>query len=336
MKAVILNEYGSVANFLLAEVETPVNGENSVLVQVKATAFNPIDYQMRQKLPESKLVKSAILGREFSGIVVEPGKKVTAFAAGDEVVAYVGSLASNGTYAELVSVPQELLVRKPPRLSFAEAAAIPMAGLTALQCVERLRLDQQQSVFIGGGAGGVGTMIIKLLLASGMTQLVTTAGSAESKTHLIHLGVRADNIIDYRQADIVQHILARNSSQPFDCCIDAVGGPLSEVCGAIIQVNGCYADITNLATERAKEQLFDKGTTILNISNYAYGLSGQASALGYYGQKLSHLFHLLEQGILTPLPIHLVGGFSAESVRVAHTLLEQNQTKGRKLVMTVA
>jgi NADPH:quinone reductase-like Zn-dependent oxidoreductase len=168
MKAVILRDFGGVENFEWAEVPKPVVQASQVLVKIKAAAFNPIDYQMRRGDSEKKLLKSAILGRELSGIVEGVGEGVERFAPGDMVAAYVSSLASNGTYAEYISIPQQLVAKMPAGLSFEQAASLPLVGLTALQCVERLHLHPKDRVFVSGGAGGVGTILLQLLAIGGI------------------------------------------------------------------------------------------------------------------------------------------------------------------------
>lgn len=334
MKAVTLNAFGSVDNFILEEVAIPATHDNNVLVKIKATAFNPIDYQIRQGSTESKLLKSPILGRECSGIVTAVGKQVANFSVGDEIVAYVGSLGSNGTYAEYVSIPQSLIAHKPRTISFEEAASIPMGGLTALQCYERLNISSEHTLFISGGAGGVGTMLIKLLLAAGINHFITTAGNSESNAHLQQLGVKEEQILNYKSSTFLEDVFTLNYSSPFDICIDLVGGKMSEVCSEIIKVNGSYADVTFLTTAKARERLFDMGITIHNISNYAYSISSHAADLIYYGEKLSYLMDLIADKKISPPPIYRVGDLNTETVKLAHTLLETNRTNGMKLVMT--
>ncbi len=336
MKAVVLRGFGTVDHFALAEVDPPQSADEEVLVRIKATAFNPIDYQMRQGAPETKLLKSRILGRELAGVVEATGKNVTRYKPGDEVAAYVGGLASNGTYAEYLSVPQQLLARKPAFVSFAQAAALPMTGLTALQCVERLNLAADSLVFVTGGAGGVGTMLIKLLLSRGVGRLFTTAGSEASRKHLVALGLDGRRILDYREPALLQRLVQATAGRAFDCCIDLVGGAMSEVCSQVIKVNGVFADVTFLTTGKAREQLFDKAATVVNVANYAYSLTGNPADTAYYGRKLGELFAWMERDKIPAPPVAVVGPLSAQTVRAAHQLLENNQTQGRKLVMTVA
>ena len=333
MKAIVLKAFGAVDNFELAEVPRPAVQENEVLVKIKAAAFNPIDYQMRRGDAESKLLKSAILGREFSGTVEAVGKAVTGFAPSDAVAAYVASLASNGTYAEYISVPQQMVAKKPASLPFAQAAALPLVGLTALQCVERLSLSSKDRVFVSGGAGGVGTMVLQLLMSAGIRQLITTAGNSQSRAHLHSLGLNDNQIIDYRQNNLAQRIREAIEGGEFDCCIDLVGGAMSEHCAAVLKVQGTYVDVTYLATEPARSLLFDKATVIVNVANYAFTLSGKPEQIAVYGEKLQALFQRIEAHILTPAPVEIIGVLSAETVKKAHRLLEANETKGKKLVM---
>src|SRR5689334_12406429 len=99
MQAIILNDFGGADEFSAAVFPLPIPGDNEVLVKIVATAFNPIDYQMRQGATERKRMHSPILGREFSGVVVSTGKNVSGFVPGDAVMAASGSMGSNGTYA---------------------------------------------------------------------------------------------------------------------------------------------------------------------------------------------------------------------------------------------
>jgi len=336
LKAILLKKFGGVENFALEEVETPKIGKDEVLIKIKATAFNPIDYQMRRGDSESKLLKSPILGRELSGEIVQLGTNIHSFSIGDKVAAYVGSLASNGTYTTFISVPAALIAKIPPDISFEQAAAIPMVGMTALQCFNRVPISKNSFVFIPGGAGGVGTILIKLLLAKGHKNLYTTAGNKESRTHLIQLGLPESHIADYTKENIVSFLQNASGQNYFDFIFDLVGGRMSETAAELIQVFGTYVDVTFLATEVAKTTLFDKATNVVHIANYAPALVYGKEKLSYYGTSLNELFTKMKQQIITPSEIDVVGDLSVETVQKAHLLMENNQTKGKKLVMTVA
>jgi NADPH:quinone reductase-like Zn-dependent oxidoreductase len=334
MKAVLLKDFGSADNFILKDdIPMPTPGDNDVLVKIKAAAFNPIDYQMRQGKTERKRMHSPILGREFSGVVVKTGKLVQQFKEGDAVMAAAGSMGSNGTYAQYISVPVAIVVKKPENITFEEAAAIPTAGLTALQSYNRLQLKQSDAVFISGAAGGVGLALVKLLLAKGHQQIIVTAGNTESKAQLLKAGLSEQQIIDYKIDNPAQAIIKVNGDRLFEHCIDLVGGKMAELCAQLIITNGTYTDVTALTTDAAREELFNKGTVIINISNYAYSLQGNRA---YYGEKLTEFAGLLANKAITPPHVQIVGELSAETVKRAHQLLEDNQTRGRKLVMQVS
>lgn len=333
MKAITLRHFGSTDNFYFTEADTPPINDNDVLVKIYSTAFNPIDYQMRTGANESKRMHSHILGREFSGIIANKGKSVKDLEIGDAVFCASGSMGSNGTYAEYISVPQQILARKPANISFEQAAALPISALTAMQCCNRLKISTEESVFISGGAGGVGQVLIKLLLSHGINKIVTTAGSAESRQELIGAGLRYNQIVDYKAANVIPLIIQANGNQLFDYCIDLVGKQMSELCSNIVRLNGTYVDVTAFTTDEARENLFNIGAVVVHISNYAYSLKGNFS---YYGDLLRRVTTLVEKGIVTPSPIHVVGDFELETVKKAHAMMENNQTKGRKLVMRIS
>ncbi|WP_259067071.1 quinone oxidoreductase family protein [Mucilaginibacter sp. X4EP1] len=333
MKAILLTDFGPTTNFVLDEnVPIPAIGDNDILVQIKAAGFNPIDYQMRQGKTERKRMHSHILGREFSGVVVKTGKSVTLFKAGDSVFAASGSMGSNGTYAQYISVPEDIVALIPAHLTFDEAAAVSQGYLTALQVLNRLPVKKEDSIFITGAAGSVGLALVKMFLAQGYEKLIVTAGNTESIWQLVSAGLAPHQIVNYRQDGLVAKIQSINNGALFNHSVDLVGGTMSEICAQVIVTNGSYADVTALTTPQAREELFNKGALVLNISNYAYSLAGDKK---WYGENLRKIASLVtEHPALTP-DINIVGDLGAETVITAHNLMESNQTKGKKLVMRV-
>lgn len=191
---------------------------------------------------------------------------------------------------------------------------------------------QDARIFISGAAGGVGLVLVKLLLHAGFTQLLATAGSEESTQQLINAGLSISQIINYHQTGLVQAVLQQQNGQLFNACIDLVGRHMSETSASLLATNGIYQDVTALSTAAARETLFNKGAAIINISNYAYSLTGDYR---YYGDGLRRVATLLETGALLPSPVWVTGTLSVDTVQRAHQLLERNQSKGRKLVMTI-
>jgi NADPH2:quinone reductase len=332
MKAIILTGFGDSSNFQLTSLPDPVASGNEVLIKIKAAAFNPIDYQMRKGLRESKLMRSPVLGREFSGVVIEAGPHANRFKPGDEVMGLAGSMGSNGTYAEYISLNEQLLAKKPPNISFEQAAAIPSSGLTAWECFSRAGIRPEESIFITGATGGVGRFFIKLLKLYGVHRIVATAGNNESAKTLNKLGIANNDIIDYKVDNIEGAILSANGGHRFDYSADLVGGAISEVAARVLKINGSYLDVTFLGTPKTRDALFDSACKIYNIAAYAYGANGNFS---WYGATLSLLADLIEINDITAPDINIIGDLSEETVQKAHHLMETNYLFGKKIVMTI-
>jgi alcohol dehydrogenase len=330
MKAIIFN---NTELLHIENIATPIPKENELLVKIIASGFNPIDYQMRENKRENKRLHSPVLGREFSGIVISIGKNVKDFKLGDAVFCGSGSMGSNGTYAEYIAVRESIVAHKPDSISFQQAAALPSVGLTALQCLHRMKLQPNDTVFITGGAGGVGAMFIKMLIAKQFQNFVVTAGNPESIASLLEIGVKENQIINYHQDDIINEAFARNNNQAFDYVVDLVGNIMSEIAGKVIKTNGTYVDVTAYSTTTARGFLFNKGANIFNISNYVYSLDQN---YGYFKNGLNELVNLIEYTSVTPPIIEIVGSLSIDTVEIAHSQMRNNQTKGKKLVMQVS
>lgn len=330
MKAIVLLENGK---FLLQDVAIPKPDENQIQVKIMSSGFNPIDYQMTEDGSEKKLLHSSILGREFSGIVTAIGKKATNFKIGDAVFCGSGSMGSNGTYAEYICVPQEIAVHKPINISFEEAAAIPSVGLTALQCLNRMNPSLRDSILITGAAGGVGNLLVKLILSKHFQNFFVTAGNENSSAALIKIGVKPEQIINYKKEDLYKTAISLNRNNKFDFVVDLVGNNVAEIGASLLKINGIYVDVTNFSTPESRGILFGKGATILNISNYAYGLEKR---FNYYQSGLNQLRLLLQNESITPPAIKNVGNLEVSTVTSAHTILRENGTQGRKLIMQIS
>lgn len=328
MKAIILNKNFQLENNV---VQKPHPKSNDVLIQIKASGFNPIDYQMLENELERKLISSPILGRELSGTVVEIGSNVTEFKIGDEVYCGSGSMGSNGSYAEYIAVPEAIVALKPKNISFEQAAAIPSVGMTALQIFDRLSLSHEDTVLITGAAGGVGSFLIKLMLANNYSQITATVGSEENKNALLNMGLKNHQIVNYKEENLVENILKSNNNTLFDIGVDLVGNYMAERTADLLKINGTYVDVTALTSQESREMLFNKGNIIMNISNYAHGLSKN---YGYYKNSLNEISRLIENKMIQPPQYKTIGDLSLETVLRAHSLLKNNQTQGNKLIMT--
>ena len=329
MKAILLHQNG---DFKLQEVNTPEPKYDEVQVKIAAAGFNPIDYQMTENAMERKLLHSPILGREFSGIVSAVGKKVTDFKIGDAVFCGSGSMGSNGTYAEYICVPAAIVVHLPKNISFEEGAGIPSVGLTALQAINRMKANRLDSIFITGAAGGVGNMFLKLLIEKGNHNCIVTAGNESSIASLLDLGLKPNQIINYKNDEVYETALALNNKEHFDFVVDLVGNEMAVTAAKLLKTNGTFVDVTNFSTADSREIIFSKGAAILNISNYAFGLEKRYD---YYKNGLTELSQLLQEKSITPPTIEIIGDLKVETILKAHQILRDNKTNGKKLIMQI-
>jgi alcohol dehydrogenase len=216
MQACLIDRHGGPGVMRIAEVPRPVAGAGQVLVRVRAAGLNPVDYktregQLRLLLPYRLPL---VLGNELCGEVVAPGDGVSGFAAGQRVAARVAK-ARAGAFAEFAAVDADLLAPVPDAIDDATAAALPLAGLTAWQCLtEVLKVQPGQRVLIHAGAGGVGHLAIQL--AKSLGAVVATTSSSARFPLLRELG--ADECVDHRSERFEQRIA------PVDAVLDTQGG----------------------------------------------------------------------------------------------------------------
>lgn len=216
MQAVVINQYGDEHQLEMATLPIPTLGAHQVLVQVKATSINPIDWKIREGYLQKMFdwTFPIVLGWDLAGIITQVGVDVTDWQVGDEVFARPDT-TNRGTYAEFAAVDDHLLAHKPANVSFAEAAAVPLAGETAWQILfEHGQLKAGQTVLVQAGSGGVGSYAIQLAKAAGAHVITTT--SAKHFDLVRDLG--ADEIIDYRTEKITDKI------HNIDLVIDTLGG----------------------------------------------------------------------------------------------------------------
>lgn len=182
MKAVFYEQYGEPDVLQYGEQPDPKVGPDSVLVDVRASSVNPVDWKITAGYLDGALPTHfpVIPGWDVAGVVVQPGTSVTEFDAGDEVIGYVRmDTVGLGTYAEQVAAPVRTLARKPRNVSWAEAATMPLVGLTAYQSLRAVGVGEGDTVLIHNGAGGVGTYAIQIARAWGARVLAT----ASEKNH---------------------------------------------------------------------------------------------------------------------------------------------------------
>src|ERR1700739_2888676 len=216
MRAYVLKHYGGPEGSLLMDVPAPAPGPRDILVSVHAAGLNPVDFKFRQgKLRAIHRPRLPfVLGNELAGEVIAVGSDVKRFRVGDGVFAR-GAKERAGAFAEQACVDEDHAAHMPRNLDFAAAAAVPLAGLTALQALrDELGVKPGQKVFISGGAGGVGTFAIQI--AKWLGAQVTTTASKRGEALVRSLG--ADEVIDYAARDI------SSVDGKFDAGFDLIGG----------------------------------------------------------------------------------------------------------------
>lgn len=223
MKAVAITEFGGVEKLHLGDVPIPKITDNEVLIQVAYTAVNPVDWKIREGMFKGLLPHEfpLILGWDAAGKITAVGKNVKNFKVGDEVFAYCRKpVVKWGTYAEFVSFDAQHVALKPKNISFAQAAALPLVGLTAWQALfDHAELKKGDTILIHAGAGGVGSLAIELARNTG-AKIYTTA-SVENHPYVKKLGANVP--IDYHKDNFVKKI---KSLEPkgLDVVLDCIGG----------------------------------------------------------------------------------------------------------------
>lgn len=308
MKAVIINQYGGPEELQMATIERPSIDQDEVLVAVQATSINPIDWKARQGLLKGMFdwQMPVVLGWDVAGTIVEAGAAVTNFKVGDEVFARPDIYADGrrGTYAEYAAVKEDKLALKPASLSFEQAAALPLAGLTAYQVIhDQLKIQAGEKVLIQAGAGGVGLNAIQIAKYLGAE--VATTASANHHPLLRQIG--ADHVIDYHTT-AVQDVLT-DYDAVFDT-IDAIDEGL-----AILKPTGRLVTIDGQPTAAQKSQ----GPTV------------SSWWLQPNGRELAILGQLAVEGHLQVI-IDQVFPFSTAGLQAAHRYSENSHSAGKLII----
>ena len=232
MKAIVYRNYGSPDVLRCEDVAKPTPGQDEVLVRVRAAALNPLDchlirgaYLMRPMtgLRRPRMTRS---GADFAGEVEAVGGNVTRFQPGDEVFGAV-----RGAFAEYVCAPESRLAKKPANLSFEQAAAVPVAGLSALQGLrDKGRIQAGQKVLINGAAGGVGTFAVQIARSFG----ATVTGVCSTVNAELVRSIGADRVVDYTRNDFTQ------SGERYDLMLDCVGNRSMSACRRVLTPRGTF------------------------------------------------------------------------------------------------
>jgi NADPH:quinone reductase-like Zn-dependent oxidoreductase len=299
MRAAVIHETGDPEVLRYEEAEPPEPGADEVLIRVRAASVNPADWKARRGFREQPL--PAVLGHDASG-TVEVSRSDT-FAEGDDVF----GMTASGAYAELATASAAAIARKPAALSYEQAAALPVAGMTAWQALfDRGGLESGQIALIAGAAGGVGHLGVQFAKRAGARTIGT--GSARNREFVLGLG--ADEYVDYTAQNVADAV------QDADVVLDTVGGDTTATLVPALRSGGIIVTIAGPPPEDAARERGARA--MLHIT------SPDAGQLARIGDLVAAGDVHVELAEVLPL---------AEVAR-GHELSETGHTRG-KIVLTV-
>ncbi|MFE5680597.1 NADP-dependent oxidoreductase [Streptomyces erythrochromogenes] len=306
MRAIVVNEWGGPENLVEREIERPEPGLGEVLVRVHAAGVNPVDWKTRASGGLIAWGETPIVGWDVSGTVEAVGPGVTLYAPGDEVYGMPLFPRQAGGYAEYVVAPARHFARKPGSLDHVQAAALPLAALTAWQAlVDTAGVTAGQRVLVHAAAGGVGHLAVQIAKARGAYVI----GTASAAKHDVLRRLGADELIDYRSVDFAEAV------SDVDVVLDALGGDTAERSLKVLRPGGHLVSLPGPDSVPAGADGVNASWVLVDPD-----LKG-----------LEAIADLADRGLLKPLVETVLP--LADAAR-AHEIGEQGRTTG-KIVLTV-
>ncbi|TGL61486.1 quinone oxidoreductase [Leptospira sarikeiensis] len=323
MKAMIIQSFGGPEVFQMGELPKPSLKEGHVLVKVKATSVNPVDYKIRKFGPPISPELPAVLHGDVSGIIQEVPSTEKFWKVGDEVFGCAGGVAgSGGALAEYMLVDSKLIARKPKNISFEETAVLPLVSITAWEGLfDKGKLSAGNTILVTGGAGGVGHIAVQLARWAGARVISTATG--ESKKNLV-LSLGAEAVAD-RGIDSIRETANRIfGTSEFDLGLDTAGGEGFQTVIQSVRIKGKAITINgsgsfDLSTAHSKS---------LDLS-IVFMLLPLLKGVGreYHGKILTEISRLVEAGIIKPIVDPEI--FDWTEIGKAHQKLEEGKAIGK-------
>ncbi|THV28404.1 NADP-dependent oxidoreductase [Glycomyces paridis] len=306
MRTVIQHRLGGPEVLETAATERPEPGPGEVLVRVRAAGTNPVDWKTRERGSMDGSEPPFVLGWDLSGTVAALGEGVGDFAEGDEVYGMPRFPRFGGAYAEYAAAPAGELAPKPARLSHEEAAALPLAGLTALQALVGVAdVRAGQRVLVHAAAGGVGHLAVQIAKAKGAYVI----GTASAEKHMFLKAVGVDEALDYRSVDFAEVLSG------LDVAFNTVGPDYEARSAAVLRDGGTLVSLMRGELPEAERTR----------------ITAEAMLVAPDGAGMRALSALVEDGSLTPV---VARALPLERAAEAHRLLEVGRTAG-KIVLTI-
>ncbi len=316
MRAIAIDETGGPEILHLADVERPVRVNSEFLIKVVAAGVNPIDFKTRSGRGASGAISAfpVILGNDFSGTVIESPYEAHPIKPGDDVFGMTMVPRYGGTYAEYITVPSTSVARKPKALSHVEAAAVPVAALTAWGAVvEVAKAHEGQRMLIHAGAGGVGHFAIQFAAFFGAR--VITTGSTRNAGWLRELG--ASEVIDYTTTRFEQAVTG------VDVVIDLIGNVADDTGTRSLTVLKPGGLLVNVPSGSWPTMIEDAAAAGIRATGYRVPADGSTLAV---------ISRLLESG---DVRVYVDQVFELNQAADAHRALETGHTRG-KIVLKVS
>lgn len=310
MKAIQVSKYGGPEVLQITDISKPTPQKGQVLVEVHAAGLNPFDAKVISGAYQSMMPLKfpTTMGGDFAGIVKQVGEGVTEYTVGDEVygTAVVFS-GGSGAYAEQATAVVGKIAHKPKHISFEEAAALPVAGVSAMQAIaEHMKLQPGQKILIHGGAGGIGHMAIQLAKKVGAH--VATTVNQDDIEFVKQLG--ADEMIDYKTQRFEQIV------HNYDAVFDTVGGETTHKSFHVLKHGGVLVSMLGVSdAEHAKE----------------HGIIAIGQNTKTDTEHLKHLAEIVETG---SLKVHIDRVFPLNQPKDAFIHLTSGHPRG-KVVLKV-
>lgn len=321
-------------NCLVAfETPTPEPGPRDLLVKIAAIGVNPVDTKIRASLGASTENPPRILGWDAAGTVEAVGEQVEGFAPGDEVF-YAGDVTRPGSNAEYQAIDSRLVGKKPANWSFAEAAAVPLVGITAWELLlERMMVhamneDADKPILIINGAGGVGSAMIPLAKTLGL-QVVATASRPETVDWCRQLG--ADEVLNHREPLAAQAEALGITAFPYIANLYSTE-LYWEIMGELIAPMGAIGCIVEPAK---KLPIGDplKAKCVRIAWEFMFGRSKfQTADMHRQGEILTDLADLCDQGIFPKINTRILKGLTTTNLIEAHALMETATAHGKLVI----
>jgi NADPH:quinone reductase-like Zn-dependent oxidoreductase len=321
MKAIVYRCYGGPGVLKFEEVARPVPADDGVLVKVHAASVNPLDWHYMRGLPYIMRMQAGVgapkesaMGVDFSGTVAAVGKNVTRFKPGDEVFG-----GRDGAFAQYLSVGEnKALALKPANMSFEQAAAVPIAAVTALQALrDKGGIKPGQKVLINGASGGVGTFAVQIARSFG----AEVTGVCSTRNVQLVASIGANHVIDYTREDFTQ------GTQHYDLILDTVGNrSLSEI-RRVLTPTGTVVIVGGPSTGKWIEPL----AGLVKAVVYSAFVSQKFTfMLAQLNQKdLEALRELMQSGEVTPV---IDRRYPLSEVPAAIEYLETGRARGKVVI----